>query len=87
MYSHCSRIIQIPLIYRRLFYLICRRSPSYPQKIFKLIRRDVATIASEELSTGDYSRQWNAEGLPSGVCFYRLQAGASIKTKKLVILK
>jgi hypothetical protein len=47
----------------------------------------VATIAPEELSTGDYSRQWNAEGLPSGVCFYRLQAGASIKPKKLVILK
>jgi hypothetical protein len=64
-------------------------------KIFDLIGREVATLVSEELSAGDYSRQWNALGMPSGVYFYRLQthqtsggqAGTFMETKKLVLLK
>jgi hypothetical protein len=31
---------------------------------------------------GSHSRQWNAEGVPSGVYFYRMQAGSFIGTKK-----
>jgi hypothetical protein len=56
-------------------------------KVFDLIGRDVATIISEELPAGDYTRQWNAASMPSGVYFYRLQAGAFIETKKLVLLR
>ena len=36
---------------------------------------------------GLYSRQWNATSLPSGIYFYRLQAGSFNETKKLVLLK
>jgi hypothetical protein len=56
-------------------------------KIFDLIGREVATIVSEELSAGSHSRQWNATGMPSGVYFYRLQAGSFTGTKKLLLLK
>ncbi len=56
-------------------------------KIFDLLGREVSTIVSEELPAGDHSRQWNAEDFPSGVYFYRLQAGSFIETKKLVLLK
>jgi hypothetical protein len=56
-------------------------------KIFDLIGRDVATIVLEELSAGSHSRQWNSEDLPSGVYFYRLQAGSFTETKKLVLLR
>jgi hypothetical protein len=56
-------------------------------KIFDLIGKDVAIIVSEELSAGDHSCQWNAEGLPSGVYFCRLYAGSFSETKKLVLLR
>jgi hypothetical protein len=56
-------------------------------KVFDLLGRDVATIVSEELSAGIYSRQWNANNIPSGIFFYRLQTGSYIQTKKLVLLK
>jgi hypothetical protein len=56
-------------------------------KVFDIIGREIATIVSEELSSGTYVRQWNAENLPSGVYFYRLQAGSFNKTKKLILLR
>ena len=56
-------------------------------KVFDLIGREVSTILSEELQAGNYSRQWNASNLPSGIYFYRLHAGNLTETKKLILLK
>jgi len=56
-------------------------------KVFDLIGREVATIISEELSPGVYSRHWNAANVSSGIYFYRLQAGTFVATKKLIVLK
>jgi len=56
-------------------------------KVFDIMGREIATLVSRELSAGSYSKQWNAEYLSSGVYFYRLQAGGSIATKKLLLLK
>jgi hypothetical protein len=56
-------------------------------KVFDALGREVSVVLSEELPAGKYSRQWNAAGLPSGVYFYRLQAGSFAETKKLVLLR
>jgi len=64
-------------------------------KIFDLLGREIATIVSEEMSAGSYSKQWIAANMPSGVYFYQLQvrqtsgekAGTFTETKKLVLLK
>jgi hypothetical protein len=56
-------------------------------KVYDLLGREVTTIVSEEMSAGNYSRQWNANGMSSGVYFYRLQAGSSAEVKKLVLLR
>jgi hypothetical protein len=56
-------------------------------KVFDLIGREVITIVSEELSAGNYSRQWNASNMASGIYFYRLQASSFFETKKLVLLR
>jgi hypothetical protein len=48
-------------------------------KVFDLLGRDVATILSEELSPGVYSRQWNAAAMPSGMYFYRLSVVPSAR--------
>ncbi len=56
-------------------------------KVFDMLGKEVATLASEEMSTGNYTRQWNAVNVSSGMYFYRLQAGTFTETKKLVLLK
>ncbi|MEX1140424.1 MAG: YCF48-related protein [Bacteroidota bacterium] len=56
-------------------------------KVLDLLGREVASLLSEELSAGSYSRQWDATNIPSGVYFYRLQAGSFTETKKLILLR
>jgi hypothetical protein len=56
-------------------------------KIFDAMGRDVATMINEELAAGNYARRWNASGLPSGVYFYRLQAGSFSETKHIMFVK
>ena len=55
-------------------------------KVYDALGREVSIILSEKLPAGQYSRQWNASCLSSGVYFYRLQVGSFIETKKLVLL-
>jgi hypothetical protein len=56
-------------------------------KIYDILGKEVATIVSQELPAGTYSRQWNAAKMSSGIYFYRLQAGSFTQTKRLVLLK
>ncbi len=56
-------------------------------KVFDVLGGEVATLISAELTAGNHSWQWNAIGMPSGIYFYRLQAGSFSESKKLVLLK
>ncbi|HTR81748.1 MAG TPA: T9SS type A sorting domain-containing protein [Bacteroidota bacterium] len=56
-------------------------------KVFDLLGKEVATLVSDQLPAGNYTHQWNAAGMSSGMYFYRLQAGSYIKTQRLLLLK
>lgn len=56
-------------------------------RIFNLMGQEISTLLSESMSAGAHEIQWNANKLPSGVYFYRLQAGTFTETKKLVLLR
>jgi photosystem II stability/assembly factor-like uncharacterized protein len=66
-------------------------------KIYDLLGREVATLVDEFKPAGRYEVEFSVKGgsasggeatdLPSGVYFYRLQAGEYIETKKLLLLK
>ncbi len=56
-------------------------------KVYDLLGRDVALLVNEKLEPGVHSVTFNASGLPSGVYFYRMEAGGFVKTMRLVILK
>ncbi len=56
-------------------------------KIFDLLGSEIATLIDEEMSAGEHRVIFEPENLPTGVYFYRIQAGKSIDEKKLVILK
>jgi len=56
-------------------------------EIFNSLGEKIETLIAEEFDTGTYNYDWNANGLPSGVYFYTLNAGNFIDTKKFVLLK
>lgn len=56
-------------------------------KILNLLGEHIATIVSETLSSGLHQAEWAAGNFPSGVYFYRLQAGPFVETKKLILLE
>jgi L-ascorbate metabolism protein UlaG (beta-lactamase superfamily) len=56
-------------------------------KIYNVLGKEVGTLISENLQAGNHSRIWNAVNMPSGIYYYKLQAGKYTETKKLVLLK
>lgn len=56
-------------------------------KVFSAAGKEVTTLESKQLAAGNYQRQWDASGYPSGVYYYRLQAGDLIETRKLILQK
>lgn len=56
-------------------------------KIFDILGDDVADLINKEMPAGNYSVNYNARNLSSGVYFYRIQAGSFIETRKLVLMK
>ena len=56
-------------------------------KIFDLLGSQVVELFNGEIEAGSYDINFNAINLPSGIYFYRLQAGENIETKKMILLK
>ncbi len=56
-------------------------------KVFDVLGREVETLVNQRQTAGNHSVRFNAANLPSGVYFYRLQAGTYRDTKKLLLLK
>jgi len=56
-------------------------------KVYDVLGNEVATLVNEEKPAGTYEVEFNANGLTSGVYFYRLQSGDFFETKKMVFLK
>lgn len=56
-------------------------------KVFDLMGREVAKLVHESLPPGTYETSFDASGLASGVYYYRLEAGAFMQTKKLVLVR
>ncbi|MBA4312083.1 MAG: hypothetical protein C0417_05595 [Chlorobiaceae bacterium] len=64
-------------------------------KVYDLLGREVATLVNEMKQPGDYKVNWDAANHPSGVYYYRLQAGnlstrsgqGFTQTKKLILMK
>jgi len=56
-------------------------------KVYDVLGREIVTLVDGKQGAGTHSVTFNAGNLPSGVYFYRLQAGSYSDTKKLVLLK
>jgi hypothetical protein len=56
-------------------------------KVYDMLGKEIETLVNEEKAAGSYEMAWYADGLPSGVYFYRLQAGDFVETKKMILMK
>ena len=57
-------------------------------KIYDALGREVASlIKNESLKAGNYSFDFDAANLPSGIYFYKLVSGNFISTKKMALIK
>jgi len=55
--------------------------------VYNLLGQEVATLVNGEQEPGRYSVKFDASGLPSGIYFYRLEAGNFIEQKKMILIK
>jgi hypothetical protein len=55
--------------------------------IYDILGRKVETLVSQRKQPGMYTVVWDAKDIPSGIYFYKLQAGDYSQSKKCVILK
>jgi hypothetical protein len=62
-------------------------------KVYDILGNEITTLVNEEKTAGTYEFEFNSVGtsrdlsLPSGIYFYRLQAGDFVETKKMLLLK
>lgn len=56
-------------------------------KVFDLLGQEVATLVDDVKPAGTYDVAFDAGSLAGGVYVYRLQAGKSVHTRKLLLLK
>lgn len=55
--------------------------------IFNVLGEEVSKLVNEVIIPGTHTTTWNAENMPSGVYFYRLDAGSFSQTNKLLLIK
>ncbi|MBP1683250.1 MAG: repeat protein [Ignavibacteriaceae bacterium] len=55
--------------------------------VYDVLGNEVSTLINEEKPAGNYEVEFSAEGLTSGIYFYKLQAGSVTETKKMILMR
>ena len=55
--------------------------------IYNSLGKQITTLVNRKHNAGSYSIEFNGDGLPSGVYYYKLESGDFIETKRMVLLK
>jgi hypothetical protein len=55
--------------------------------VYNVLGREVATLVNDVKAPGTYNVQWDAREVSSGAYYYRITAGKSAETKRLLLLK
>jgi hypothetical protein len=63
------------------------KSGSVTLKVFNMLGQEVATLVNQQQQAGNYSINFNASRLASGVYMYRIQSGSFTSTKKMMLVK
>lgn len=55
--------------------------------IYNVLGQQVAQLVNEVKNAGNYNINWDASNLSSGIYIYRLQAGATVFTNRMILMK
>ncbi|NOY59039.1 MAG: T9SS type A sorting domain-containing protein [Calditrichaeota bacterium] len=55
--------------------------------VYDILGCEVAVLVDKMQKAGSYKIHWVADNLPSGIYVYRLQAGSTVKSRKMLLLK
>jgi hypothetical protein len=55
--------------------------------VYDILGREVAVLAEGQVPVGTHSVTWNGSGMAGGVYFCRLEAGAFVQTRKMLLAK
>jgi hypothetical protein len=55
--------------------------------VYNLLGAEVATVLERVLPAGNHSVPFTANGLPSGIYFYTMNAGSFTATRTMVLMK
>ncbi|RPI14603.1 MAG: T9SS C-terminal target domain-containing protein [Ignavibacteriae bacterium] len=55
--------------------------------IYDVMGRETAVLVNQKQNAGTYEIEWDASNYPSGVYFYKLEAGDFVMSKKMVLIK
>ncbi len=69
------------------FQIPAERAGWVTLKVYDVLGREVRTILNGEFSAGHHEVRFDASGLASGIYMYRLQAGGSVETKRMMLMK
>ena len=56
-------------------------------KVYNLLGQEVRTLVNGFQNAGSYHATFTAQGLSSGIYFYRLQSENNIQTRKMILLQ
>ena len=56
-------------------------------KVYDMLGRDVAVLVNENKIAGYYTSTFDARNMPSGIYFYKMNAGNYSTVKKLILMK
>jgi len=55
--------------------------------VFDVLGRHITTLVNEKLNAGTYETDWNANNMPGGVYFYKIESDEFTETKKMILVK
>jgi len=55
--------------------------------VFNALGQKVTTLVNEQMNAGNYSTDFNAVNLTSGIYFYKMTSGNFTETRKMILLK
>ncbi len=56
-------------------------------KVYDILGNEIAILVNERQNAGSYSVEFDASNYPSGIYYYKLEAGSFSEVRKMIFLK